>query len=225
MLEKRTVFIRIQSLKTSIVQLEENAIYETKYNGTISNLKTESFKMQFRNIINNYTNTTEGFFKKTETHDLSLLCNINYYTLLRLNKIEKQIILNDINYKYNFIILPVDNKETIKVHSNRGVSVKLNYPQTLNFTLEESLNISYIMSSPYHSGNIALNPDSDYLTCSDLANIKTCIVPLSHFQGKSSGYYDTYHFFEYNGSLINSSYYESDPFYVILPSDDTITPK
>ena len=47
--------------------------------------------------------------------------------------------------KYNFIILPLDSKETIKIYNKWGAYIRLIHPQTLNFTSDSSLTIQYIM--------------------------------------------------------------------------------
>ena len=60
------------------------------------------------------------------------------------------------------------------------------------------------MTYPLDSKKIRLNPDSDFLNCSNSFYTKTCIVPLSHFQGKNNGYFNTYYSFEYNNSLITN---------------------
>ena len=71
------------------------------------------------------------------------------------------------------------------------------------------------MSNSSNAENIKLNPDSTALECTDISSIKTCIVPLSHFDGKKSGYYFTYHLIpDHNISTI---YYDSTPIKVILP--------
>ena len=45
--KKRDVYIRINNLKDNLVQSDEYFSYETKYNGGITNLKTDYFTMEF----------------------------------------------------------------------------------------------------------------------------------------------------------------------------------
>jgi len=179
--------------------------------------------MQFEFVDYNDTTTGECYFRKTQGQDLILICNVKSYGILKLKKIAEEILLNDINYKYNFIILPIINNEQINIaRYNWGTDVKLTYPLTLNFTFEDSLIIKYIMTYPLDSNKIRLNPNSNFLNCSNSFYTKTCIVSLSHFQGKNIGYFNTYYSFEYNNSLITNIYYESNPFNVILPPKNII---
>ena len=84
-------------------------------------------------------------------------------------------------------------------------TIQLTYPHILNFTLEDSLNISFIMNYPYSVKQIKLNPDSNELICSYYENLKECSIPLEHFLGKKGGYYFT----NYNN---NYTFYDAPPF-------------
>ena len=137
-----------------------------------------------------------------------------------IGKIEEQILLNDIHYRYNFIIQPVENNE--KIHINEyGYWINYIYPSKLNFTLEESIIIRYIIEEPQIVKNIKLDPDSSsYLECEDLIGMKKCIVPLNHFKKEEEAYYYTHHLNHLYDYSIN---YEVNPIKVIFtPSVKTI---
>jgi uncharacterized cupin superfamily protein len=98
-----------------------------------------------------------------------------------------------------------------------GTQVRLTYPEELNFQSEDTIIIRYIMDSPNYANKIKLNPESSDLECEDLNEMKKCIVPITHFDNKESGYYYTFHSNHLNDSSI---YYESNPINVILPPLD-----
>ena len=79
------------------------------------------------------------YLQKGENGPLLILCMpfINEDDILSLKEIKENIILNNINAKYNFIILPVDIKETITFISNPTFSYPIIqgiYPNILDFT-------------------------------------------------------------------------------------------
>ena len=152
--------------------------------------------------------------KKTEGQDLSLLCKLFSSYIIHLAKITEKIILNDINFKYNFIIIPVENNELIKIENDYGSEVKLTNPIILNYTLEEEINIKYIMTNPSNIKSLKINSDAiNALQCTDSKHLKTCLVPKEHFIGKKDGYYFT----QYDN---NYTLYDASPIKVILPPED-----
>ena len=111
-----------------------------------------------------------------------------------------------------------DIYEVIRL-SEYGSEVLLTYSQTLNFNVEDSLTIKYIMTSSSYSQYRKINPYSDYLDCYYHEGIQTCNVSMEHFKGKESGYYYTYHLNHLNDLSI---YYDSTPFNVIIRPNNTI---
>ena len=131
-----------------------------------------------------------------------------------LGKIENEILLNEIHYKYNFIIQPVENYDKIYVE-DFGPFTQLTYPETLNFTSQDTITIRYIMTLPFLAHNIKLNPESTSdLNCVSQTGLLKCVVPIEHFEDKESGYYYTHHLNHLNKYSI---YYDSNPVNVILP--------
>ena len=198
--------------------------YEIRYNGKYSNLITSYFKLNFNSVNNanknEYDTEAYCYLKKAEGNDLRLICELIYEGLFHLKKINEEIHLDNIHYKYNFIILPVDNKEIIYVNGF-GTQVLFTYPKILNFTKEDNLDIKYVMSFPSNEYYIKLNYDSyNNLNCDILTNVLSCSVPVSHFEGKKDGYYDTYYSKSEHSYNITSIYYDASPFEVILPKDN-----
>ena len=84
------------------------------------------------------------------------LCNIIGDGYLFIFETENITILNDISYKYNFVILPFENYDVIEV-VGEGTEILLTYPNILNYTIEEEFTIKYIMPHPHLAHNIELN--------------------------------------------------------------------
>ena len=216
--KKEDIYVELTSLLTNTSESGVVAAYETNVS-YLPNLLTDAFEMPFFDLLND--KYTEGlcYFKKTSNKSMLFLCDIigeGYFYILET---ENLTILNDINYKYNFIINPIEIFGIIKVKGH-GTYIFLTYPSLLNFTIEDSLTIKYIMSHPERARKIKLNPDSPTeLNCSMADDIQTCTVPLSHFLNKDSGYYYTYHL---NHLDYSSIYYASTPFNVIVRDEHTL---
>ena len=108
----------------------------------------------------------------------------------------------------------MENNEIIYI-SQKGTWVSRTNPEKLDFINEEIITIRYLMPLPQESRELKLNIDSpSSLECNDLIGMKICKVPLSHFEGKYSGYYYTHHLNHLNTYSI---YYDSNPLSVLLP--------
>ena len=221
-IKKLKVYVCITNLVSNTVGQMAEIAYETRYNRkNIPCLTTDIFWLEFESDISNSTLKLGCYLKKTKVHDLRLYCNMEYNDTLHLKKINDDIVFNEINYKYIFIIIPTDNKESF-TSVGYGTSIFLIYPNTLDFIIEEEkeeeefLEMKYIKNRPDLSTNIKLNPDSNDLECEDYQRVKSCIVPISHFKGKESGYYETYY------SSLSLIYLDAQPFNVILPPDNLI---
>jgi hypothetical protein len=148
-----------------------------------------------------------------------MVCLILSFGEKTLGKIEEEIYLDNIHYRYNFIIQPVENYETITI-DGLGTRADYTYPETLDYTLQESITISYLMPLPFSYNLIKINPDApSYLECENLIDMKKCVVPLSHFADKKAGYYYTHYL---NNLDEYSIFYDLDPIQVILPRDNEI---
>ena len=83
----------------------------------------------------------------------------------------------------------------MEISNQEGTFIYNAYPQILDFTANntDSLFISYAVRKTNYLSNIKLNVDKDDLICYSINNAKECVVPKSHFEGKSNGYYFTHH--------------------------------
>ena len=204
---KEDIYVGITKLLDNTTEIYGHYAYETNISD-IPNLSSGIFYLPKNDTrIFNY-------FKKTNANkNMLLLClpmEMGEYSLGQLNE---EYVIYDVHYKYNFRIQPVINKETISVETN-GAFIELVYPEILNFTSEEELNIYYLTPLTMHSYFIKLNPNSYYLDCENLLGVKKCTVYYNHFEGKESGYYNTYHL-NHKGDL--AIYYDANPIKVILP--------
>ena len=118
-----------------------------------------------------------------------IICIIDYYESFNITNYEG-FELNDIHYKYNFILR--SGKIDITVSFNKDDSyfvISGIYPSTLDFTKTDSINISILTDNTKKIKNIGLNKARTDLECKGENDLKTCIVPKSHFDGAKSGYY------------------------------------
>ena len=80
------------------------------------------------------------FKKRADKNEhLLLICNTNQNETISLGKIKKKPI-NNINIENDFIINEGNNNEIISVGGNGGRIYSV-YPEILDFTEEESLNV------------------------------------------------------------------------------------
>ena len=167
------------------------------------------------NIISGLNDTY--FFKKTKGNPLLLLCfPIDDYYF----EVKEELIWSNIHYKYNFRIQPFEESYYVFVRIyDYGSILNLIYPETLNFKSSDSIIIRYIMPEPYLAEKIRINIYED-LECENLNEMKKCIVPLSHFRGKQSGYYNNYQMFDFSNDLFKFN--EISPIYIEKLIDNDI---
>ena len=219
--KKIDVFIGINKLKENINERDTTLAYETNVTD-ISNVITdlEAFELDFINE-NGQESTESCSFRKYDENPLFIVCFISENGTNWLKEITEEKIYNEINVKYNFRIQPVKNTEEIYYERESGSFIFYLYPEILNFTQTESLIIEYLIESPNSLNGITFNENSQDLNCETIGKgIKRCIVPKSHFIGKTSGYYFTKHI---NHLSKKSTNYEVSPVKVILEdsTDDT----
>ena len=159
------------------------------------------------------------YFKKDKESPLLYLCNFYQYDYFYpyVFSIWERLIIDNSHYKYNFIIDNYLGDDQFYIE-NYGAKINFIYPEILNFTLEDSLTISYLEANPSEFlENINLDSKSDYLKCENQNGIKKCIVPLNHFKFLESGYY----YLNQNQRDLSSSFlhYESSPIKVIIPEN------
>ena len=210
--EKIDIYVNITKLLENVTEQGSTFAYETSVDD-IEKLNTKIFKLEFAK------GDQDCYFKKSNNNNnLLLICVPRLLGEIYLGRINETI-LDEIHYKYNFIINSVENDEIIYV-DNYGIPFGLAYPEILNFTTEYTMTIRYLMNNPFYLESIKLNPDSPYnLDCEDLNNMKKCNVPLTHFKNKESGNYNTYHINHKRQYSIN---YEINPINVILPPNENV---
>ena len=211
-LEKMDIFVGITKLLQGNAEGDESwIVYETNITGNFNIGLTHDFSLKFVGEM------LYCSFIKYENTPLLMLCkgekNVQY-----LGKIEEPIELNDLNIKYNFIIQPVTNNETIYANTfiDDNIIVYLN-PEILDFTSVDSLQIIYLAYNPEYMTGLRLNPEGEDLKCKNSKYTKQCFVPKSHFKGKKSGLFFTSHINYLNSRFIN---YEAPPVKVILPNSN-----
>ena len=211
---KKDIYVGITKLLENVGEHDTLIAYETNVTD-ISKVRTdlESFELMFESRDGEEDSSCS--FRKYENSPLLLVCWVRD-GVFWLKEIEEEIILNDINIKYNFRIQPVKNiKKIIGDRREKGSFVFFLYPEILDFTKEDILTVDYHIENPDSLTGITLNEDAEDLICEDLdREIKRCKVPKSHFNGKESGYYFTKHTNHLDGKSIS---YEAPPIKIILP--------
>ena len=206
-IEKENVYIQITNVLENKTSVGDFAAYQTNVT-KISNVISNIFLFNVREGVD-----IPCFMKKSEDKHLIILCRILNKGQFTLPEIKNTIEISDINIKYNFLVQPVKNEDIININENGGSAV-MYYPTTLDFNSGNTLKVQFFTNrNDYDS--LKLNMDSNInLNCNRVGQLQTCDVPLSHFDGKESGYYYIYHNNNYNGYSV---YYELTPIKVILP--------
>ena len=206
--KKIDINIKLEKVLGRITEISTPVAFETNVS-EISNLISDQALI--------IQNSLYSYFKKVTGRKLML---ITEYNSPKENEPipgnESEIILNNIHYKYNFIIQPFKFNENITVN-NEGARVNVVYPEKIDFTSSNSSIIRFEMYTPSLDTGIKLNPDSDsYLECEEVFKIKKCIVPESHFNGKESGYYNISH---KNHAGDSNIYYALPLIHITLPEE------
>ena len=137
----------------------------------------------------------------------------------RLKEIEEKIDVDYLHFKYNFIILPVNNNETFSFANvnNKESSGIFGYSTFLKFLNNEILEIVYKTKNAKEIKNIRLNGNDENnnndLLCEDSKNFKICKIHRNYFKKIKNGYFYT----SYKNNCGKSSIlYEIPPIAVIL---------
>ena len=158
---------------------------------------------------------------KGENNPLLIICYLDYGQIkgdiLTLKEIENEIKLNKINNKYNFIIQPVNNNESISYVDKKYCLIYSIYPNILNFKEKDSIEIELLMENPNYLNGITFDENSEDLKCVDSGNLKKCIVPKEHFKEEKKRYY----YIKYNG-YNNKKFisYQNFPIKIILSENE-----
>ena len=96
-------------------------------------------------------------FKKRNDEPLLMICTANKEEDFILGNLTNELFLDEIHYKYNIVIKPLQNNEVVHI-SGLGTQIKMTYPKRINMTVDEFYYIYYIMDSPELAKNIKFNP-------------------------------------------------------------------
>ena len=185
--------------------------YETNIHEDFPNIITEPFKLK---IFSN----AWCYFRKYTSKPLLFYCVAKQKGIFPLESITEEIILDNINSKYNFIIKSINNDEKIEVleepkraYHNQAFCSIPSIPSVLNFDLNEKLNIDIFSFNT----NIRLNPDSEDLKCQKVNFIaQSCIITKSLFENKTNGYFFVHYLIPATNEY--TPFYEASPIRVEL---------
>ena len=208
-IQKEDIYFKLEKNMQNPIDRKSYVTFSTNVTN-VPKLHTGSIELTFKG------QSTECFFIK---HDDSNPLYITCYAIAQLNftiGTIKGFQLNDINYKYNFILGPGRNDELITIYEPSSTYIYKAYPDTLDFTNTESIDIFIAFRDGEKINNIRLNPDGEDLVCYRVNDCQKCKVPKTHFNGTKGGYYYIYHKDNVGKYATN---YEAFGFTVILPGE------
>ena len=217
-IKKTEIEISIIGLKETTIDFDNFVPYETNFVDKIS-LVSDYF------IYNPYINIF-CYFKKVESEPLLMLChwdtNGSYYLGYNSYRLKE----DNINIKYDFIILKFFEYTTFTIGGSGSYISFLN-PLILDFNINDTLNISIRMENPENTHNISLGSSSQFVDCNNYNKslisdfpYKKCTIHKDYFKdNKNQSYYYIYHQNHLSGL---SKFYELSPIQVILPEDNQI---
>ena len=157
--------------------------------------------------------------QKYNEFPLLIVCYVSQVGKVSLKEITQEIVLDNLNIKYNFRIQPVKNVDIIDSARASGIFIIYNYPYVLDFSKSDSLTVLYSMENPKSLTGLTFNENKGDLSCEIIGTrVQKCTVPKSHFEGKETGYYFLKHSNHLNSK---STCYESFPVKVILDGPDS----
>ena len=216
-LQKEKIYVGISKLLDKDIKEDNLVSFETNVTD-ISNLITEG--SQCKMGTNQYT----CFLRKDPDKPLLFLCTgfqQGKYSLKGL--INEEIILDNINVKYNFRIQPTSNTEEFEVKKN-GNFIHLVYPNILDFTKKNQYKIQFLFGKENNNyfKHLRLLPDLEDLKCINITQGFTCDIDSEYVENNLDKYYNLYHSNDLETFKI---LYEVPPFKVILPKSKTINIK
>ena len=191
--QKKDVYVKITKLLTHNIETDNFIAYETNVTN-IPSILGFAFYLNFTGKEESSLNSS-CILRKGEYNPLLILCLGEYEDVLSLKEIENEIRLNYINAKYNFIIQPVKNTETITI-INSTIPLPyfyVIYPNILNFNVKSSFEIDLFLGR-YDPNlkpldGITFNEKEKDLECIDLKYKIKCNVSKEHFKGLNNEYY------------------------------------
>ena len=214
-IKKIDVYIKISKLLTKNIGISTYIAYETN----VTNIQPVFNLVPINNIFEQTDFIDSCYFKKTEKSPLLILCQARKEGVISMKEIKDQIKLNEINHKYNFIILPVVNNETVTISRTLSYSVISGiYPTILDFSTKDTIQFDLFMDEPNKLDGISFNENAENLKCDNLENIKRCNISRDHFKDRNDEYY--YLIYEIPFSKNKTISYINSPVTVILNKDN-----
>ena len=200
-ISKKDIIINITRILDNEIGTNNYIAYETNVT-SIDKLISNKFKLN--NIL--------CLMKKDIEKPLLMICQIK--SDMKIEKISKEIKLDNITIKYNLLILPREVEDNIKPAYESG-NILFAFPMELDFLKDDDIIITYYVYNHDNYKDVRLNLDAAKdLLCDAVGNIVKCVVNKNHFSGKTTGYYYTYH---KNQEIKYKISYELSPIRVILP--------
>ena len=216
-MKMNVIYVEITRLLTDYTWINNYIVYETNVTD-IQNIFINDIELTFGDFY------LSCKFIKGENHPMLVACLLEelkedtYPENLSLNEIKREIIFDESSVIYEFRIQPVKiDKKCNFVSDYLYSEIVGNYPEVLDFKSKESCEIEIYMQNPEYIDGLTFNEEKEDLQCSNIGNLKRCIVEKSHFEGKESGYY----YIKYNGyNSTKTIAYEVQPIKVILTGSD-----
>lgn len=157
-IQKEDIYVGITHL---IYNTTSKAVF---YETNVTNLpfiKTSYYEFEITEPPAEYQCAFIGGEKK-----LIMCCFAGYNSegIYYLGNITKEIKINDISIKYNFLIQPVFNNESF-YYNNMRDHIYTASPETLDFTIKDSFYMVFGVKNPVKLRNVTLNPDASNLDC------------------------------------------------------------
>ena len=183
-LQKEDIYVGINKILNKNFQVDSFVPLETNVTN-ISNLITEDG--QYKLGENEYT----CYLKKDPDKPLLLLCTgfkKGNYSLDKL--INNEIILNNINVKYNFKIQPTKNTEEFVINNEHGAYINFVNPKVIDFTKKHRrsrITIYFLYKgnksiSDIYYNKLTLAPNLENLDCSYYNSYFRCVIDYEYFK-------------------------------------------
>ena len=186
--QKENIYFNLVEIQENPIDLNSYVTFSTNITN-IPKIHTKSFKVQLDSSIK----TKCFFIKHDDSNPLYITCHASTtFKNKKIGNIEKRE-LNDLHYKYNFILAPGENNVPISINEPNRTFIYKAYPDILDFTNTDSVDIYIAIENVVKMENIILNPDGEVLNCKAIENMRLCKVTKDHFKDKSSGYYYIHH--------------------------------
>ena len=212
-IQKETIYVQILSLLSTRYDLYNYVAYSTNVT-KISNVFTGHFILDANKPV-------YCFLKKAGNDPLYLLCRWPYTGSFSLGQIKSQIILDNINIRYNFRITKGSGDNYTFTIGGHGALPLYIYPRVIDFYLNDSITVYIRMQYPEYITSIYLG--NNYLSCDNttisLLPFKKCIINKNLFGNGIKQYYNLTHNNYYTSK---APFYELAPIYVKTPSYNEI---